>query len=375
MQPESSISVYLIASIILVVLGIMLMGFRIRVERLTFNLRLSRVFMVCAYFMLAIALFLSHVYEGSGDTKHNEITTPAVSALQSMFFTFTLLSILLPTYISRRQLLIHATIVLGVITLYLVAAFSIEKYRIIVNIGVFAYLCLLVFYTRLFLKKYALSVRQLEDYYDEDEQGRLHWVKISFFTALTIGIFASVSTYFPFWVDYWFVSFYIVFYIWFVIRFYNYVTKIDFYLAATTRQMEGVADTTQKSEQNETEICPKHDSVKKKKFKKKLEEWVLNEGYMKGDVSTEEIARLLGTNLPYLRSYFHNHMSSDFRTWRNELRIHKAKELITDHPDMSLNQIAIQVGFVTRSNFYLYFKKITGQSPADYRDRIASNRK
>jgi len=91
---------------------------------------------------------------------------------------------------------------------------------------------------------------------------------------------------------------------------------------------------------------------------------------MRGDISTEEVAKLLGTDLSFFRSYFRDHMPSDFRTWRNELRIRKAQELIADYPETSLNQIAQEVGFVTRSNFYLYFKKITGHSPADYRDQI-----
>ena len=374
MQPESSISVYLIAGIILVVLGIMLMGFRIRVERLTFNLHLSRAFMVCAYFMLAIALFLSHVYQDGGDIKFNVISTPVVSALQSMFFTFTLLSILLPTYITRRQILWHVTIVCGDVILYLLAAFSIENYHIVVIIGVLSYICLLIFYTRLFIKKYALSLRQLEEYYDEDEQGRLSWVKKSFFAALAIGIIASISTYFPFWVDYWFVASYIAFYMWFVIRFANYVTKIDFYLSASSSQPDEIAVTTNELGEIESERCLDNDPVKKQQLEKALEQWVLDGGYTKADVSTEEIAKLLSTNLHCLRRFFHDHMSSDFRTWRNELRIRKAQELIADHPNVSLNKIAQQVGFATRSNFYSYFKKITGQSPADYRDQIAAGK-
>ncbi len=351
----------------------MLIGFRIRVEEKTFNLRLSRVFMVGAYFMLAIALFVSYRYEGSGDTKINEITTPAVSALQSMFFTFTLLSILLPTYIKRRQLLVHTTILLTLITLYLVVALTIKNYRLIVIIGVLSYIGLLIFYTRLFIRKYALSVQQLEEYYDEDEQGRISWVKTSFFAALTIGIFASVSTYFPFWIDYWFVTAYLIFYIWFVTRFANYVSKIDFYLSATARsQME--SNTTKEVEYHTSETTFEYDAAKEIQLKNALQQWVLDEGYREGEISTEEVANLLKTDLPFLRNYFSKNMSSDFRTWRNELRIEKAKELIADHPEDSLNHIAQEVGFITRSNFYHYFKKITGLSPADYRDQIASRK-
>ncbi len=374
MWPDLFSSVYFIAGIVLTILGVVLIGFRIRVEQRTFNLRLSRGFIAGAYFMLAISLFLSFFYAENSDSRHIEIITPAVSALQSMFFTYTLLSILQPTYVTRRQILWHITIISGTIILYLATALSIENYRLVVNIGVLSYICLLFFYTRLFIKKYALSLRQLEDYYDEDEQGRLRWVKTSFFAALSIGVIASVSAYFPIWIDYWFVISYLVFYTWFVIRFSNYVTKIDFYLSATISKPEQVSTITRGPEQLPSESPTENDSTKEDKLKNSLEQWVLDGGYMRGDISTEEIADLLGTNLLFFRSYFRKSMSCDFRTWRIQLRIRKAQELIADYPEVSLNQIAQQVGFASRSNFYLYFKRITGQSPTEYRDQIVASK-
>jgi len=79
-----------------------LIGFRIRVEERTFNLRLARGFIAGAYFMLA-SPFLSFFYAENSDPKHIEIITPAVSALQSMFFAYTLLSILQPTYVTADK--------------------------------------------------------------------------------------------------------------------------------------------------------------------------------------------------------------------------------------------------------------------------------
>ncbi|MDI9604196.1 MAG: helix-turn-helix domain-containing protein [Bacteroidota bacterium] len=211
-----------------------------------------------------------------------------------------------------------------------------------------------------------MSLRQLEEYYDEDEQGRLRWVRNGFYAALSLGIIAAVSAYFPFWMYISFLLVYLFFYSWFVIRFFNYAARVDFYLSATTR-VPGLVSPEQLPPERSTEI----DSVKEEQLRNSLEQWVLDGGYTRGDISTEEVAELLGTDLPFLRGYFRDHMPSDFRTWRNELRILKAQDLIVNHPEISLNKIAKQVGFATRSNFYLYFRKITGMSPADYRDQMA----
>lgn len=134
------------------------------------------------------------------------------------------------------------------------------------------------------------------------------------------------------------------------------------------------SNTTKEVEYHTSETTFEYDAAKEIQLKNALQQWVLDEGYREGEISTEEVANLLKTDLPFLRNYFSKNMSSDFRTWRNELRIEKAKELIADHPEDSLNHIAQEVGFITRSNFYHYFKKITGLSPADYRDQIASRK-
>jgi AraC-like DNA-binding protein len=349
--------------IVLVVLGIVLLNFRIRVEKKTFNLRLAKGFLALSYFMLAVPAFIEYFFDGGFNRMWVEIFTPPGASIQSMFFTFTFLTILQPISMSRKQILLHAALIFGVIILYLLAAFNLQQYHWVIYIFLAAYFCQLVFYVRLFKKKYAVSIKQLEDYYDEDEQGRLRWVKISFYAALSLGIIASVSAYFPFKFYVVFVMIYIIFYAWFAIRFINFLSNFDFYLSATAREPEQIP--------SESEILVDMDAEREKQLKKSLEQWVVDGGYTRGDISTEEIAKVLGTDLLFLRSYFRNNMPCDFRTWRNELRIRKAQEVISENPEISINQIAQQVGFVTQSNFYLYFKKITGCSPTDFRDNKA----
>jgi len=124
------------------------------------------------------------------------------------------------------------------------------------------------------------------------------------------------------------------------------VTKIDFYLSATTSKPEQIVTTAREPKQLPPESPAENDPTKEVKLKNSLEQWVLNGGYMRGDISTEEVAKLLGyRSIILFRSYFRDHMPSDFRTWRNELRIRKAQELIADYPETSLNQIAQGGGF------------------------------
>ena len=102
-------------------------------------------------------------------------------------------------------------------------------------------------------------------------------------------------------------------------------------------------------------------------MKSRIEKWVAEEKYLSQDQGMEEVAAALGTDLEFLRYYFRTYMPSDFRTWRVSLRIEYAKRLMCDNPDISMNEIAGKAGFVSKSNFYHFFKKITGETPAEYK--------
>ena len=70
--------------------------------------------------------------------------------------------------------------------------------------------------------------------------------------------------------------------------------------------------------------------------------------------------------------YFRTQMPQDFRSWLVSLRIEYAKEVLSGELGISMNKLAQKVSFTTKSNFYGHFKKITGETPVEYRQRITS---
>ena len=51
-----------------------------------------------------------------------------------------------------------------------------------------------------------------------------------------------------------------------------------------------------------------------------------------------------------------------------DLRIGRARKMLTDHPDAEVKEIAAQLGFTDQGYFSRLFKKETGKSPAEYRE-------
>jgi AraC-like DNA-binding protein len=76
------------------------------------------------------------------------------------------------------------------------------------------------------------------------------------------------------------------------------------------------------------------------------------------------------TNIPYyvLTSYFNNYLGVPFNEWKNGLRIDYAVNKIKqgEAKNYTLETIARQCGFLSRSNFYNSFYKRMNVKPSEY---------
>lgn len=87
--------------------------------------------------------------------------------------------------------------------------------------------------------------------------------------------------------------------------------------------------------------------------------------------SRDEIANLVYLNPDYLTRLFKKETGMTFIEYSQYLRIEYAKELLTK-TDISISKVATKIGYSNFSHFSRAFKKITGISPSDYKNRVAS---
>ena len=318
----------LASGIALAVLGWQLCSIHIPHREDTHRLRTARAILAASYFILAIPAFCELFNGGEADRKIIAVFTIAVAAYQSLLFTVTLLTFIQPLYVTCHRVRIQAGIVTVAVALFLFMALTSEECWVFF-VALAVYAVQLVCYTLLFRRKYAECLRLLEEYYDEDQHARLRWTKFGFYAALSVGIAASLSVWLPPVAYNIFTVGYILFYGWFAGRFCNYVVKINYYLVAERR-------------------------------------------FTRPEEGREQIARELGTTKEFLCWYFKNEIGRDFRPWRVGLRIEYAKQLLAEELGISMNDLARKVGFATKSNFYGYFKKLTGETPVEYQRRIVS---
>lgn len=88
------------------------------------------------------------------------------------------------------------------------------------------------------------------------------------------------------------------------------------------------------------------------------------------DISLGELAQIVGVSVSYLSKLFNKQFGMNYREYLNEIRIQKAKELL-EVPHMKVMEIARRVGYNNANYFTRIFKRQTGLSPQEYRERQA----
>lgn len=96
----------------------------------------------------------------------------------------------------------------------------------------------------------------------------------------------------------------------------------------------------------------------------------IKENYRR-DLSLHDVAERLHFSEVYFCKFFKNNFNVNFTSYITNLRIDEAKELLKD-PDINIKDVGIQVGYPDPNYFAKVFKRITGQSPSDYRITIGS---
>ncbi|MBD0725987.1 hypothetical protein B6A10_12420 [Flavobacterium sp. L1I52] len=95
----------------------------------------------------------------------------------------------------------------------------------------------------------------------------------------------------------------------------------------------------------------------------------IKENYKK-EISLDEVAQIANLTPTSFCRMFKSKTKKNFIEYLNEIRISNAcKQLI--ETDMSISEIAYNCGYKTVSNFNKLFKKNTGNTPKEYKNKIA----
>jgi AraC-like DNA-binding protein len=100
----------------------------------------------------------------------------------------------------------------------------------------------------------------------------------------------------------------------------------------------------------------------------KFEAYILQKPYLKMGFSLSDINTSLGAPTHQISLYFKNHRRQVFNSWKNEVRINHALDLIKsgEATHLTLESIAFSCGYRSRTNFIDAFKLQTGGLPSEF---------
>ena len=89
-------------------------------------------------------------------------------------------------------------------------------------------------------------------------------------------------------------------------------------------------------------------------------------------INPKAIANHVGISVVYLQKMFRENLNTSVNNFINKTRIEKAKQFIASS-NLSFKKIAISVGYHSVQSFIQNFKKITGQTPSEYKQKEIHN--
>ncbi len=104
------------------------------------------------------------------------------------------------------------------------------------------------------------------------------------------------------------------------------------------------------------------------KVERKLNLWIKEGKHHESDCSMDDILDDLGLTRRELSFFCSRVLKKKFLTWRKELRINEAKDLLLKHPEAPACHIGFVVGLNDKSNFRQQFRDVVGCTPKEWRE-------
>ena len=369
---ELSLTVAIVTSL---VLGALLL--LINVPDTEYSRRLIRTRNAIAMCFIICAALFYYCFRHSG--IHDFETFSAVmmfvvTAISSVILSYSLINLLRKGDTDRLYI---NTGVISVLCVVLIKSFWWEDgcWKTFVMLACIAFFILqCIGHIIVFNKAYRSSARQLEQYYDEEEDKKLRWVRFCYVIMMLTQMFVLVYMLLPHGFMKVYMIWYSLFMLYFTANFISFLGSHRLVLdafahrALSGRDLVELLESRKKTKQADDPAAPAVNEAEYRKLEKALDQWVSEKRYREYDKSREQIARELNTTKDILHHYFMTRKGVDFKTWRTVLRIEEAKRLLLEDRDASTNIIAEVSGFSDRSNFHRQFVKIVGCSPKQWRD-------
>ncbi len=372
------------------ILALLLMLIKIPHSDYSFKLTNSKLAIVVSFLICSFMMFYAMNEYGQPDIKDWDmflmLTIYIVVHFSTSIISYSMIALLKTERNKWQSLFVPGLFVSAIVAFLLLESYksgNMNYFWFVCAVALIAFLIQSVTYIVHFDRAYKNSIRDLENYYDEDESHKIKWVRFCYVISMLTNLFILVYLCLYWFLDYKMevASLYTIWYLLYMLylssNFISFLGSHKLVLDAFAHKTLSGEDIIQMINQGKRKRGRKagkataSSSINEAEFRKletALEDWVEQKRFREYDKSREDIARELNTTKEILHHYFITKKGVDFKTWRTELRINEAKRLLLEDKNASTNIIAEASGFSDRSNFHRQFVKIVGCSPKQWRD-------
>ncbi len=380
--PETAVP--LIVGVGSTILAALLMLIKIPNSDYSAKLANSKVAIVMSFLICSFMMFYTMSQYGSPEISDWDmflmLAIYIVVHFSTSIISYSMIALLKTERHRRQNLFVPGLFVSAIVAFMLLESYksgNMKYFWFICLVALVAFMIQSITYIVYFDRAYKQSLKEMEEYYDEDESHKIKWVKFCYVITMLTNLFILVYLCLYWFLDYkmevasLYTLWYLLYMLYLTANFISFLGSHKLVLDAvahnvltlSVRQKKTIARELNKEGDVRRNIDKEFSSLNME-----LKKWVDNKMYCEYDKTRDQVVEELHTTKELLNLYFIHKVGVDFRTWRTNLRIEEAKRMLLENEDLSLNMIAEMSGFSDKSNFHRQFTKIVGCSPKQFRD-------
>lgn len=343
--------------------------------------RRGLIFLAIAMLAMTAINFAEYAFGVRDETLNKSLAVVICATSIELFLCFfAYVSLLDKTFVTRKRILGElALIVLFTSPALFIRDTSSVLFLVLFNISLAFYVIKLTANLIVYRQRLRRAITQIEDYHSYDGSLLLAWINRTFYVIIAVGvlsIFAPLGNYAGL-MAYNLFMFFAYFYIY--IEVIRNIYIFDGSMGKVDEQQvdESIEDELQPNTEAELHAAynkPSNNFMNKQR-KSIYQEWIDHKGYTTPNITADNIATMLNTNRSRLSLYLNNELGMNYYEWIARLRVEDAKKLLIEEPETPIYDIATRIGIEDKSNFGRAFKRVTGMSPARYRNYYLENEK
>lgn len=347
-------------------LGIVLLFGKVPLAAEYLPYRKAKRCLATAYFIMGLNLVVYLVISSSADWK---ALNPYIKCadfiffyLEAIFFFSTFFYLLDEKYMSWRNFRKDWAVFLLSVALMITSTVGVFG-KVGAWVSWFPFFMFFVQYV-MFLKRFYILYnekrRKLDNYFAEDMQQFMSWIKKSIILIILTSVLSFTTLLGGIIYNYLFQIYVISANFYIAISFINYAAMYGKLNSAEVTDRERMETDT---EEQKISQADNYEHL----FGEQVKRWLSEKRFLAPQLTIDDLAAEMGTNKLYMSRYINRKHGDNFSTWITKLRLEEAKSYMRENPNVKQEEVAIHSGFSSSSYFSRVFSRFESMTPAAWR--------